>query len=59
MAALHTLSHPPAIPQISKRGVLALYGNGIRITMQAGHLQIEDCIGPERRKLRYRVSIID
>ncbi|MGH9515924.1 MAG: CRISPR-associated endonuclease Cas1 [Terriglobales bacterium] len=29
-----------------------LYGYGIRVTMQAGHLQIEDGIGPERRKFR-------
>jgi CRISPR-associated endonuclease Cas1 len=52
MAASHTLLHPPAIPQISKLGVLTLYGYGIRVTMQSGHLQIEDGIGPERRKLR-------
>lgn len=52
MAASHTLSQPHAIPQISKLGVLTLYGYGIRITMQAGHLAIEDGIGPERRKLR-------
>src|SRR5438477_1433968 len=52
MAASHTLPHSFAIPQISKLGVLTLYGYGIRVTMQAGHLQIEDGIGPERRKLR-------
>src|SRR5947207_10384775 len=52
MAASHTLPHPLAIPQISKLGVFTLYGYGIRITMQAGHLQIEDGIGPERRALR-------
>ena len=52
MAAFHTLSHLFAIPQISKLGVLTLYGYGIRVTMQAGHLQIEDGIGPDRRKLR-------
>src|SRR5260370_40069955 len=52
MAASHTLSHPPASPQISKHGILTLYGYGIRITMQSGHLQIEDGIGPERRKRR-------
>src|SRR5438132_1412921 len=52
MAASHTLSHSLAIPQISKLGVLTLYGYGIRITMQAGHLQIEDGIGPDRRKFR-------
>ncbi len=52
MAAKHTLSHLCAIPQISKSGVLTLYGYGVRVTMQAGHLQIEDGIGPERRKVR-------
>lgn len=29
-----------------------LYGYGIRVIMQAGHLQIEDGIGPDRRKFR-------
>src|SRR5713101_1041995 len=52
MAASHTLSYPPASQQISKSGVLTLYGYGIRVTMQAGHLQMEDGIGPERRKFR-------
>ena len=52
MAASHTLSHSCAIPQISRHGILTLYGYGIRVTMQAGHLQIEDGIGPERRKCR-------
>jgi CRISPR-associated endonuclease Cas1 len=52
VAASHTLSHPPASQQISRSGVLTLYGYGIRVTMQAGHLQIEDGIGPERRRFR-------
>src|SRR4051812_12203877 len=52
MAASPTLSHSVATSQISKLGVLTLYGYGIRVTMQSGHLQIEDGIGPERRKLR-------
>lgn len=52
MAASHTLSHPFAIPQISKLGVLTLYGYGIRVTMQAGHLQIEDGIAEDRYKFR-------
>jgi CRISPR-associated protein Cas1 len=52
MAASHTLSQSFAIPQISKLGVLTLFGYGIRVAMQSGHLQIEDGIGPERRKLR-------
>src|SRR5436189_4293384 len=52
MAASHTLPHLFTIPQISRLGVLTLYGYGIRITMQAGHLQIEDGSGPERRRFR-------
>jgi CRISPR-associated endonuclease Cas1 len=52
VAASHTLSHPPASPQISRSGVLTLYGYGIRVTMQAGHLHVEDGIGPERQKFR-------
>src|SRR5438045_8339466 len=52
MAASHTLPHPFAIPQISKLGVLTLYGYGIRIRIQAGHLETEHGIGPERYKLR-------
>ena len=52
MAASHTLTHSSAIPQISKLGILMLYGYGIRVIMQAGHLQIEDGIGPDRRKFR-------
>jgi len=52
MAASHTLSHSFAIPQISKLGILTLYGYGNRINMQAGHLQIEDGIAEERYKFR-------
>src|SRR5215469_3530890 len=52
MAAAHNLPHPLPTSQISKSGVLALCGYGIRITMQAGHLQLEDGIGLERRRLR-------
>ena len=52
MAASHTLPHSSAIPQISRLGVLTLYGYGVRVTMQAGHLQLEDGIGPDRRKFR-------
>jgi len=37
---------------ISRRGVLTLTGFGIKIRMQAGHLEIEDGTGPERRKIR-------
>jgi CRISPR-associated endonuclease Cas1 len=52
MAASHTLSHQPAISQIPRHGVLTLYGFGIRVTTQNGHLAIEDGIGPDRRKFR-------
>src|SRR6516164_11633038 len=52
MAAKQTLAHASALSQISKHGVLTLYGFGIRVRMQSGHLEIEDGIGPERRKIR-------
>jgi CRISPR-associated endonuclease Cas1 len=52
VAAPHTLPQSSAIPQISKLGVLTLHGYGVRVTVQAGHLQLEDGIGLERRKLR-------
>ncbi len=52
MAATQTLSHPSATSQIPKHGVLVLYGFGIRISMQSGHLCIEDGIGLERRHFR-------
>jgi CRISPR-associated endonuclease Cas1 len=52
MAATQTLSHPPALSQIPKHGVLTLYGFGIRVSMQSGHLCVEDGIGPERRRFR-------
>src|SRR5271169_4955072 len=37
---------------IGKSGVLTLTGFGIKVRMQSGHLEIEDGIGPERRKVR-------
>jgi CRISPR-associated endonuclease Cas1 len=52
MAAIATVPHSSAIPQISKLGVLTLYGYGIRVRMQRGHLETEHGIGPERYKLR-------
>src|SRR2546429_7503542 len=52
MAASPALLPAHAIPQISKLGILPLYGSGIRIPRKAGHLQIEDGIGPDRRKFR-------
>src|ERR1700686_1583523 len=37
---------------VGKSGVLALSGFGIKVRMQCGHLEIEDGIGPERRRIR-------
>ncbi len=37
---------------IGKSGVLTLSGYGIKVRMQCGHLEIEDGIGPERRRIR-------
>jgi CRISPR-associated endonuclease Cas1 len=54
MAASGTLPQPdfPRKSPIGRRGVLTLTGFGIKIRMQAGHLEIEDGIGPERRTIR-------
>jgi len=48
---LPLLPHSRKCP-INKSGVLTLCGFGIRIQMQSGHLEIEDGVGPERRKFR-------
>ena len=37
---------------INKTGALTIHGFGVRVRMQAGHLEIEDGIGQERRKIR-------
>jgi len=37
---------------ISRSGVLTIHGFGVRVRMQSGHLEIEDGVGPERRKIR-------
>jgi CRISPR-associated endonuclease Cas1 len=37
---------------VSRRGVLTVFGFGIKVRMQSGHLEIEDGIGPERRTIR-------
>jgi CRISPR-associated endonuclease Cas1 len=54
MAASGTLPQPNFSRKspIGKSGVLALFGYGIKVRMQCGHLEIEDGIGPERRKIR-------
>ena len=52
--ASHTLfQHDPSRKSpINKTGVLTLTGFGIKVRMQSGHLEIEDGIGPDRRKYR-------
>ncbi len=54
MAASDTV---PQFPQsyksaISKTGVLTIHGFGVRVRMQSGHLEIDDGVGEERRKIR-------
>jgi CRISPR-associated endonuclease Cas1 len=44
--------HTSRKSQISRRGILTVYGFGVKIRMQAGQLEIEDGIGPERRTIR-------
>ncbi len=54
MAASRTLPQPDLSRKhtIGKSGVLTLSGFGIKVRMQCGHLEIEDGIGPERRRIR-------
>jgi CRISPR-associated protein Cas1 len=54
MAASGTLpqSRPSRKSPIGRSGVLTLSGYGIKVRMQCGHLEIEDGIGPERRRIR-------
>jgi CRISPR-associated endonuclease Cas1 len=54
MAAPSTLPQHAASRKspIDRSAVLTLTGYGIEIRMQSGHLEIEDGIGPERRKIR-------
>ena len=54
MAASHNLSQSPNSGKspIGKSGVLTVYGFGVRVRMQSGHLEIEDGVGMERRKIR-------
>ncbi len=54
MAASGTLSQDdfPRKSPIGRSGVLTLSGFGIKVRMQCGHLEIEDGIGPERRRIR-------
>src|SRR5215831_15119398 len=37
---------------IGRRRILTVYGFGVKIRMQSGHLEINDGVGPERRTIR-------
>ena len=54
MAASGTLPQPVFSRKspIGRSGVLTLTGFGIKVRIQSGHLEIEDGIGPERRRIR-------
>ena len=54
MAASGKLSQPAFSRKspIATSGVLTLFGFGIKVRMQCGHLEIEDGIGPDRRSIR-------
>lgn len=54
MAASQTVPQTPPSGKsdISKGGVLTLHGFGVRVSVQNGHLAIEDGVGPVRREFR-------
>jgi CRISPR-associated endonuclease Cas1 len=54
MAASHNLPQTQIIRKshVSRSGVLTLIGFGVKIRVQSGHLEIEDGIGPDRRKIK-------
>jgi CRISPR-associated endonuclease Cas1 len=54
MAASGTVPQPDFSrkPPVGRSGVLTLSGFGIKVRIQRGHLEIEDGIGPERRRIR-------
>jgi CRISPR-associated endonuclease Cas1 len=54
MAALSTLAHSShsGKSHISKSGVLVVSGFGLSIRTQNGHLEIDDGVGMDRRKIR-------
>ncbi len=37
---------------INRSGVLTIHGFDVHLRMQSGHLEVEDGVGPERRKIR-------
>ena len=55
MAASTTVLHPPHLCNsiAPKHGVVTLFGYGIRVYVERGHLIIEDGIGSDRRQARF------
>src|SRR5262245_13661979 len=61
MAASLTVSQVPSAlnpldnlrPLTPSRGIVTLFGYGIRVAVERGHLVIEDGIGPSRRRARF------
>src|SRR5712664_2497442 len=57
MAATQTVPQDPQhrnfVPITPRRGVVTLFGYGIRIQVERGHLTLEDGIGDERRMARF------
>ena len=51
MAALPTVAHSPIVQQISKHGVLCLWGFGLRLHVRNGHLSAEWGIGEQRHEI--------
>jgi len=54
MAATKTLPHLPIShnSSVPRHGVLTLYGYGIRVNVERGHLLLEDGVGADRRTFR-------
>jgi CRISPR/Cas system-associated endonuclease Cas1 len=54
MAASHNLPQLPNSSKspIGKSGVLTIHGFGVRVRMQSGHLEVEDGLCAQRRKIR-------
>jgi CRISPR-associated endonuclease Cas1 len=44
------LKHCNFVPITPRQGVITLFGYGIRVQVERGHLLVEDGIGPDRRK---------
>jgi|CZKR01.1.fsa_nt_gi CRISPR-associated endonuclease Cas1 len=54
MAANETVAQFPSTRKslVSRSGVLTLFGFGIKVRVRRGHLEIDDGVGMERRKIR-------